>query len=51
MNKKDIKKLYSDPNKEVEKWKDAEYKEIKHLHDKALAEYYTCSSKEVFRGF
>ena len=46
-----MKKIYPDPNVEVEKWKDEVYKKIKDLHGRKLANYFEKRGKGILKEY
>lgn len=44
-------KNYSDPNDEVEAWKDAVYEEIKDLHGKELGDYIEKKTDNILKKY
>lgn len=42
---------YSDPNEEVERWKDIVYEEIKNLHGKELTDYYKKNADRILKKY
>lgn len=44
-------KKYSDPNDEVESWKDAVYEETKNLHGKELEDYFEKNADRILKKY